>query len=233
MGNRHGVCGGGAAQHCVDECTRNLELEGRSRDADGPDCDPAGAVFNETLEDLPPLDQEALRFAGTSNLSAIRWLLAMGNACCACLQTMRQSSRCLFASPPSKGRCGSISLRLPQFMQRRTCTVLSPPASGCSRVQRFARWSCCSASRLRSCRSGMSWSSLRCLEVHHPVGPYDVELPSRRSKRSSIAQRSCWRRCTSTSVRCLVGSRWRGDGAADVVEAQQPRPAPVVNLLDL
>lgn len=78
MGNRT-ICGGAAAQHCVDECTKlQLELDGRSRDAEEPECDPAGAIFNETLRGTNQLDQEALRFASSSNLSAVRWLLSMG-----------------------------------------------------------------------------------------------------------------------------------------------------------
>jgi len=75
MGN-HSMCGH-APQHCVDECAR-LQFETRSRDAEDPECDPAGTVFGETLEGLTRIDQEALRFAGKSNLSAIRWLSAMG-----------------------------------------------------------------------------------------------------------------------------------------------------------
>lgn len=68
---------GGTPQHCVDECAR-LQFETRSREAEDPECDPAGTVFSETLEGLAPVDREALRFAGTSNVSAVRWLLAMG-----------------------------------------------------------------------------------------------------------------------------------------------------------
>jgi len=78
MGNRT-ICGGASAQHCVDECTKlQLELDGKSRDAEEPECDSAGAIFNETLRGTNPLDQEALRFASSSNLSAVRWLLSMG-----------------------------------------------------------------------------------------------------------------------------------------------------------
>eukprot|EP00928_Gymnodinium_smaydae_P087368 TRINITY_DN71638_c0_g1_i1.p1 TRINITY_DN71638_c0_g1~~TRINITY_DN71638_c0_g1_i1.p1 ORF type:complete len:838 (-),score=165.09 TRINITY_DN71638_c0_g1_i1:64-2577(-) len=79
MGNRAGICGGTTAQHCVDECARlQFEFDGKSRDADDQDCDPAGAVFPDTLQGLSQLDYEALRFAGTTNLSALRWLLFMG-----------------------------------------------------------------------------------------------------------------------------------------------------------
>lgn len=75
MGNR--VMCGGAPQTCVDECAR-LQFEVRSRDAEEPECDPAGAVFQETLRTLPLRDQEGLLFAGTSNLVALRWLLMLG-----------------------------------------------------------------------------------------------------------------------------------------------------------
>eukprot|EP00929_Paragymnodinium_shiwhaense_P032421 TRINITY_DN17962_c0_g1_i1.p1 TRINITY_DN17962_c0_g1~~TRINITY_DN17962_c0_g1_i1.p1 ORF type:complete len:802 (-),score=132.15 TRINITY_DN17962_c0_g1_i1:128-2533(-) len=77
MGNRPGagICGSSAAQTCVDECAR-MELEERSRD--DPDCDPAGTVFRETLVGLPPLDRQALLFAGSSNVSAVRWVITMG-----------------------------------------------------------------------------------------------------------------------------------------------------------
>ncbi|CAE7255009.1 MET3 [Symbiodinium natans] len=65
------------ARSCVDECAR-LHFETRSREADEPECDPAGAVFQETLLGLPPRDQEGLLFAGTANLVALRWLLLLG-----------------------------------------------------------------------------------------------------------------------------------------------------------
>mmetsp|Transcript_107626 Transcript_107626/g.303100 ORF Transcript_107626/g.303100 Transcript_107626/m.303100 type:complete len:811 (+) Transcript_107626:128-2560(+) len=81
MGNRPatGICGGAAAQQCVDECARiQFELDGKSRE--DPDCDPAGAVFNETVQGLNQLDSQALCFAGASNLSAVRWLLTMGTS---------------------------------------------------------------------------------------------------------------------------------------------------------
>eukprot|EP00434_Breviolum_minutum_P011889 symbB.v1.2.010490.t1/scaffold674.1/size176181/7 len=76
MGNRI-VCGG-APQTCVDECAR-LHFEKLSREADEPECDPAGAVFQETLNDLSERDREGLLFAGTSNLVAVRWLMILGS----------------------------------------------------------------------------------------------------------------------------------------------------------
>lgn len=74
MGNRT-FCGPGAEQ-CVDHCTK-VPKELRGEDVEPP-CDPAGAVFTETLVGMSPLDQEALRFASLTNLAAIRWLLSMG-----------------------------------------------------------------------------------------------------------------------------------------------------------
>eukprot|EP00435_Cladocopium_sp_Y103_P046008 s519_g13.t1 len=75
MGNRV-VCG--APQTCVDECAR-LHFEKLSREAEEPECDPAGAVFQETLHELPQRDREGLLFAGTSNLVAVRWLMILGS----------------------------------------------------------------------------------------------------------------------------------------------------------
>lgn len=75
MGNRV-VCG--APQTCVDECAR-LHFEKLSREAEEPECDPEGAVFQETLHELPQRDREGLLFAGTSNLVALRWLMILGS----------------------------------------------------------------------------------------------------------------------------------------------------------
>jgi len=72
MGNRSGTTCGCNAQRCADE----VGLP--QAESENAEYDPAGAVFNETLEGLARLDQEALRFAGTSNLPSVRWLLAMG-----------------------------------------------------------------------------------------------------------------------------------------------------------
>jgi len=47
-------------------------------------CDPAGAIFRETLEDLNEMDRLLLTFASSSNLTAVRWLTILGaniNAC--------------------------------------------------------------------------------------------------------------------------------------------------------
>mmetsp|Transcript_86641 Transcript_86641/g.223146 ORF Transcript_86641/g.223146 Transcript_86641/m.223146 type:complete len:763 (-) Transcript_86641:116-2404(-) len=47
-------------------------------------CDPAGTIFNETLEDLNEVDRLMLVFASTSNLAAIRWLFVLGANADAC-----------------------------------------------------------------------------------------------------------------------------------------------------
>lgn len=41
-------------------------------------CDPAGCVFDDTIRQLPELDRIAFRFAGSSNLAALRWLFVFG-----------------------------------------------------------------------------------------------------------------------------------------------------------
>jgi len=41
-------------------------------------CDAAGTVFHETLEDLNEVDRLLLVFSSSSNLAAVRWLIALG-----------------------------------------------------------------------------------------------------------------------------------------------------------
>lgn len=43
-----------------------------------PGSDPVGAIFEETLEALGPLDRELLLFCATTNIVAVRWLLYLG-----------------------------------------------------------------------------------------------------------------------------------------------------------
>lgn len=43
-----------------------------------PGSDPVGAIFEETLEHLGPLDRELMLFCATSNVLAVRWLLHLG-----------------------------------------------------------------------------------------------------------------------------------------------------------
>lgn len=45
---------------------------------DTSSCDPAGAVFNETLEDLNEVDRLLMVFASAANLAGVRWLFVLG-----------------------------------------------------------------------------------------------------------------------------------------------------------
>lgn len=77
MGN-HVLCSN-ASLHCTEKCTR-ITI-GSSRDVstlEGQLCDPAGAVFDETLQDLPYLDRQLLLFSSSNNVVAVRWLLRFG-----------------------------------------------------------------------------------------------------------------------------------------------------------
>lgn len=47
-------------------------------------CDPAGTVFNETLEDLNEVDRLLLLFSSSTNLAAVRWLFVLGANADAC-----------------------------------------------------------------------------------------------------------------------------------------------------
>lgn len=47
-------------------------------------CDPAGAIFRQTLEDLNEVDRLVLLFCSSSNLAAVRWLFVLGASREAC-----------------------------------------------------------------------------------------------------------------------------------------------------
>jgi len=47
-------------------------------------CDPAGVVFDDTIRHLGQLEQLAFRFAGSSNLAALRWVFIFGARCETC-----------------------------------------------------------------------------------------------------------------------------------------------------
>lgn len=47
-------------------------------------CDPAGTIFNETLEDLNEVDRLLLLFSSSTNLAAARWLFVLGANADAC-----------------------------------------------------------------------------------------------------------------------------------------------------
>jgi len=76
MGARQ-MCGK-ACSNCAADCTRPSQGYGDEFDDDRPGGDPAGATFEETLEDLNSLDRHLMLFCATSNLAAVRWLLHLG-----------------------------------------------------------------------------------------------------------------------------------------------------------
>lgn len=67
-----------ACSNCAADCTRPGQGYGDDFDDERPGGDPAGATFEETLEDLNSLDRHLMLFCATSNLSAVRWLLHLG-----------------------------------------------------------------------------------------------------------------------------------------------------------
>mmetsp|Transcript_26759 Transcript_26759/g.62407 ORF Transcript_26759/g.62407 Transcript_26759/m.62407 type:complete len:720 (-) Transcript_26759:90-2249(-) len=67
-----------ACSNCAADCTRSGQGYGDDFDDERPGGDPAGATFEETLEDLSSLDRHLMLFCATSNLSAVRWLLHLG-----------------------------------------------------------------------------------------------------------------------------------------------------------
>jgi len=76
MGNRS-LCSSTTLQ-CTHHCARiSGGISGDSAFL-GNNCDPAGAVFEETLDSLNDLDKQLLLFSSSSNVLAVRWLLALG-----------------------------------------------------------------------------------------------------------------------------------------------------------
>mmetsp|Transcript_51623 Transcript_51623/g.122858 ORF Transcript_51623/g.122858 Transcript_51623/m.122858 type:complete len:695 (+) Transcript_51623:69-2153(+) len=76
MGNRP-TCGK-ACSNCTADCARPNQGNGDDLDDEHPVGDPAGATFEETLDDLNGLDRQLMLFCATTNLSAVRWLLHLG-----------------------------------------------------------------------------------------------------------------------------------------------------------
>lgn len=64
------------AVHCAKATTHTGGVEDFSDET--LTCDPAGAIFEETLEDLNDMDRELLLFSAGSNLAAVRWLFVLG-----------------------------------------------------------------------------------------------------------------------------------------------------------
>lgn len=68
---------------CGRMCGQIEQKEGDLIDV-GDACDPAGAVFHDTLEDLNEVDRMLLLFCASSNLAAVRWLFFLGANPSAC-----------------------------------------------------------------------------------------------------------------------------------------------------
>lgn len=64
------------AVHCAKATSNTDGVEDFPDDA--LSCDPAGAVFEETLEELSEMDRELLLFSAGGNLAAVRWLFVLG-----------------------------------------------------------------------------------------------------------------------------------------------------------
>lgn len=67
-----------ACSNCAADCARPGQGYGDDFDEERPGGDPAGATFEETLEDLNSLDRHLMLFCASSNLSAVRWLVQLG-----------------------------------------------------------------------------------------------------------------------------------------------------------
>lgn len=77
MGNREPFC-------CGRDCPNVTPGAVEQELADPHACDPAGAVFHETLEDLNEVDRLLLLFAASTNVTAVRWLQFLGANVDAC-----------------------------------------------------------------------------------------------------------------------------------------------------
>lgn len=98
-----------ACSNCTADCARPAQGYGDDVDDERPGGDPAGATFEETLEDLNSLDRHLMLFCATSNLSAVRWLLHLGAHWDAC---DANSTTCLHVA------CRSGALAIVQEMIR-------------------------------------------------------------------------------------------------------------------
>jgi len=79
MGNR--LCGE-VGMRCVANCAR-ITVNSDYHDFDCDDtfsstCDPAGTIFNDTLEGLPYIDRQLLLFCSGRNVELVRWLFLLG-----------------------------------------------------------------------------------------------------------------------------------------------------------
>lgn len=76
MGN-HVLCSEGKMR-CTEHCVRILPGDSKSPMLGRQQCDPAGAVFSETLEELNDIDRQLILFSSSSNVVAVRWLVELG-----------------------------------------------------------------------------------------------------------------------------------------------------------
>lgn len=76
MGAYHSC--GKTCSNCSADCARTAQGFGDENDDERAGGDPAGATFEETLEDLNTFDRHLLLFCAGSNAAAVRWLLHLG-----------------------------------------------------------------------------------------------------------------------------------------------------------
>merc|ERR1719230_935885 len=106
MGNRLYLGGGptGACSRCAADCAKVANPNGVEDLLDehtGPG-DAAGAIFEETLEDLNDLDRHLLLFCAGMNLAAVRWIFVLGanKECCDSNGTTPLHTACRTGSVP-------------------------------------------------------------------------------------------------------------------------------------
>eukprot|EP00929_Paragymnodinium_shiwhaense_P014466 TRINITY_DN122373_c0_g1_i1.p1 TRINITY_DN122373_c0_g1~~TRINITY_DN122373_c0_g1_i1.p1 ORF type:complete len:790 (-),score=158.54 TRINITY_DN122373_c0_g1_i1:249-2618(-) len=114
MGNRAFCCG---------RVCPKAALAGQDHDflEEAQGCDPAGTVFQDTLEDLNEVDKLLLFFASSSNLAAVRWLLILGASANAC---DTNGTTCLHAA------CRSGSLPVVKEFIRHGLSVTATDVAG-------------------------------------------------------------------------------------------------------
>lgn len=113
-----------ACTNCAADCARPGHGLAEDFDDDRPGGDPAGATFEETLEDLSSLDRQLIQFCATSNLAAVRWLIFLGAHWEAC---DANGTTCLH----SACRAGALAvvkelLRYPDLVEAVDCANWSP-----------------------------------------------------------------------------------------------------------
>lgn len=112
MGNR--ILCADAGFRCTENCKRISRDDNVLNEQFFGGCDPAGAVFDETLEGLNELDRQLILFSSSTNVIAVRWLLEMGASQEAC---DTNNTSCLHAA------CRSGSLAVVQSLLNVRCNV--------------------------------------------------------------------------------------------------------------